>query len=88
LCRHDQIHHARHESPPQDDEDGPLDLALLPLLRRPQRRYNVAMLDGVIRRDARRKRIVVGALPEEAVCQGKGDQAGDGQDEEGEKLAL
>lgn len=46
------------------------------------------MLGLVICLDARRKRIVVCALAEKSVCQGDSDQAGDGQDEEGEELGL
>jgi hypothetical protein len=88
LCDNNKVDHARHERPSQNNENRPLNLPLLPLLRLAQRRYDVAMLCFVIGRDARRKRIVIGASTEKTVCQGKGDQAGDGQDEEREELAL
>jgi hypothetical protein len=88
LCDNNQVDHARHERPTQNNENRPLNLPLLPLLRLAQRLYDVGMFCFVIGRDARRKRIVIGASTEKTVCQGKGDQAGDGQDEEREELAL
>lgn len=46
------------------------------------------MLRLVVGLDPRRKRILVATGADEGVGQGNGDEAGEGEDEEGEELAL
>ena len=88
LRDQDQIDHEPHQSPAQDNGQGALNPPLLALLRRLERVNDICVGCFVFRLDAWRQRLVGLGRAKERVRQGKGDEAGDGQDEEGKELAL
>lgn len=85
---HDEVDHEAHQGPSTNDDNGALDLALLASLRRAQLVYNVGIFVLVVALDPGSKGIVVAARAQKRVGQGKGNEAGEGEDEDGEELGL
>lgn len=84
----DQVDHGGHESPADDDEQGALDPTLLPLLRIATRLYEVLMLGLEVGLNAWRLGLDVFGGEKESVGEREGDEARQGEDEDGEELPL
>lgn len=84
----DEVGHAGHEGPAHEGSEGPLHPPLAALVCIPQPVDDGSILGLEVGLDARRNVIVVGRRAQQRVGQREGDEPSDGQDEEGEELAL